>query len=108
LSLAADNWGMVRPLRFVRPKAIVEVTTRTVQGRLPLRPPPELTDITPGVIGKAQHMYGMAIRVGLTERSPSRSNGHPFTVHQGAHVKYAAHYAEPMIEARACWRLSWM
>ena len=40
---------------------MVEVTTRTMQGRLLLRPSPELTEIILGIIGKAQDMYGMAI-----------------------------------------------
>jgi hypothetical protein len=52
---------MARPLRFVPPDSIVEVTTRTMQGRLLLRPSPELTEIILGIIGKAQDMYGMAI-----------------------------------------------
>jgi hypothetical protein len=41
--------------------ALVEVTTRTIQGRLLLKPSPELTEIILGVIGKAQCLYGMAI-----------------------------------------------
>jgi hypothetical protein len=40
---------------------MVEVTTRTMQGRLLLKPSPELTDIILGIIAKAQNMYGMAI-----------------------------------------------
>ena len=52
---------MPRPLRFVPPGSLVEITTRTIQGRLLLRPSPELTDIILGVIGKAQSLYGMAI-----------------------------------------------
>jgi hypothetical protein len=52
---------MPRPLRFVPEKSIVEVTTRTFQGRLLLRPSPELTDIVLGIIGKAQALYGMTI-----------------------------------------------
>jgi hypothetical protein len=52
---------MARPLRFVPANALVEITTRTIQGRLLLRPSPELTDIILGVIGKAQGLYGMAI-----------------------------------------------
>ena len=32
-----------------------------MQGRLLLRPSPELTEIILGIIGKAQDMYGMAI-----------------------------------------------
>jgi hypothetical protein len=53
----ADNRGMARPLRFVPPNSIVEVTTRTMQGRLLLRPSPELTEIILGIIGKAQNMH---------------------------------------------------
>ena len=53
--------GMPRPLRFVPPNSLVEVTTRTFQGRLLLRPSPELTDIVLGIIGKAQTLYGMTI-----------------------------------------------
>jgi hypothetical protein len=54
---------MPRPLRFVPANAIVEVTTRTLQGRLLLRPSPELTDIILGVIGKAQDLYKMSIQL---------------------------------------------
>ena len=61
MSGVADNRGMARPLRFVPPNSIVEVTTRTMQGRLLLRPSPELTEIILGILGKAQDMYGMAI-----------------------------------------------
>jgi hypothetical protein len=52
---------MPRPLRFVPANSLVEVTARTLQGRLLLRPSPELTDIIPGVIGKAQDLYKMSI-----------------------------------------------
>ena len=52
---------MPRPLRFVPTNSLVEVTTRTVQGRLLLRPSPELADIILGVIGKAQDIYKMSI-----------------------------------------------
>jgi REP element-mobilizing transposase RayT len=52
---------MPRPLRFVPAGSLVEITTRTIQSRLLLRPSPELTDIILGVIGKAQDLYGMAI-----------------------------------------------
>jgi hypothetical protein len=52
---------MARTLRFVPANALVEVTTRTIQGRLLLRPSPELTEIILGVIGKTQSLYGMAI-----------------------------------------------
>src|SRR5512136_889713 len=52
---------MPRPLRFVPENSLVEITTRTFQGRLLLRPSPELTDIILGIIGKAQALYGMTI-----------------------------------------------
>ena len=52
---------MPRPLRFVPEKSLVEITTRTLQGRLLLRPSPDLTDIILGVIGKAQALYDMTI-----------------------------------------------
>jgi hypothetical protein len=52
---------MSRPLRFVPEHALVEITTRTFQGRLLLRPCPELTDIILGIIGKAQALYSMTI-----------------------------------------------
>jgi hypothetical protein len=52
---------MPRPLRFVPAGSLVEITTRTIQSRLLLKPSPELTDIVLGVIGKAQSLYGMAI-----------------------------------------------
>ena len=45
----------MRPLRlFPEGGALVEVTTRTVQGRPLLRPTPELWDIILGVLGRAQ------------------------------------------------------
>ncbi len=52
---------MPRPLRFVPEHRLVEITTRTLQGRLLFKPSPELTDIILGVIGKAQALYGMTI-----------------------------------------------
>jgi hypothetical protein len=52
---------MPRPLRFIPEHSIVEITTRTLQGRLLLKPSPELTDIILGIIGKAQALYGMTI-----------------------------------------------
>jgi len=44
---------MPRPLRFVPAGSLVEVTTRTIQGRLLLKPSPELTEIILGVYGAA-------------------------------------------------------
>ena len=53
--------SMPRPLRFVPENGLVEITTRTLQGRLLLRPSPELNDLILGVIGRAQDRYGMII-----------------------------------------------
>ena len=52
---------MPRPLRFVPNGALVEITTRTMQGRLLLRPSSELSNIILGVIGKAQSLYPVDI-----------------------------------------------
>jgi len=52
---------MSRPLRFIPEHSLVEITTRTLQGRLLLKPSPELNDLILGVIGKAQHDYKMVI-----------------------------------------------
>jgi hypothetical protein len=52
---------MPRPLRFVPEHALVEITTRTLHGRLLLKPSPELTDLILGIVGKAQALYGMTI-----------------------------------------------
>jgi hypothetical protein len=40
---------------------MVEITTRTLHGRLLLKPSPELTDLVLGIVGKAQALYGMTI-----------------------------------------------
>jgi hypothetical protein len=53
--------GMPRPLRFIPEHALVETTTRTLHGRLLLKPSPELTELVLGIIGKAQTLYGMTI-----------------------------------------------
>ncbi len=53
---------MPRRLRFVPPGgALVEVTCRTLQARLLLRPSPLLREITLGVLGRAQRQTGVAI-----------------------------------------------
>jgi hypothetical protein len=57
----AENRRMARPLRFVPAGSLVEVTTRTIHGRLLLKPSPELNDVVLGVIGKAQALYRMAM-----------------------------------------------
>ncbi len=51
----------MRPLRFIPENALVEITTRTLHGRLLLTPSPALTDLLLGVIGKAQLTYAMTI-----------------------------------------------
>jgi len=53
---------MSRKLRFVPDGgALVEVTCRTIQGRLLLRPSPQLNDILLGVLGRAQAFYPLEI-----------------------------------------------
>jgi REP element-mobilizing transposase RayT len=52
---------MSRPLRFIPDHSLIEITTRTLQGRLLLRPSPELNDFILGVIGKAQDTYKMTV-----------------------------------------------
>jgi len=54
--------GMSRHLRFVPDGgALVEVTCRTIQGRLLLRPSPQLNDIVLGVLGRAQDRYPVEV-----------------------------------------------
>jgi hypothetical protein len=53
---------MGRKLRYIPDGgALVEVTCRTLQGRLLLRPSPELDDITAGILGRAQRLYPVDI-----------------------------------------------
>jgi len=52
---------MPRLLRYFQPGSLVEVTTRTFQGRLLLRPGAALTEIIHGVLGRAQTLYGLPI-----------------------------------------------
>lgn len=53
---------MGRRIRHVPPGgALVEVTCRTIQGRLLLRPAPALDEILIGTIGRAQRRYGVVI-----------------------------------------------
>jgi hypothetical protein len=54
--------GMSRHLRFVPDGgALVEVTCRTIQGRLLLRPSQQLNDIILGVLGRAQNHYPVEV-----------------------------------------------
>lgn len=53
---------MPRRLRFIPPEgSVVEVTTRTLQGRLLLRPSPRLNSVILGVLGRAQRLYEVRI-----------------------------------------------
>jgi REP element-mobilizing transposase RayT len=53
--------GMARRLRFIPPGSLVEVTCRTVQGRLLLRPTPTLRELTLGVLARAARLYPVEI-----------------------------------------------
>ena len=52
---------MGRDPRHVPADRLVEVTTRTMQSRLLLRPSRELNEIIIGILGRAQGMYGMRV-----------------------------------------------
>ena len=53
---------MSRKLRFIPDGgAVVEATSRTIQGRLLLRPSPQLNEIVIGVLGRAQRLYPLEI-----------------------------------------------
>jgi REP element-mobilizing transposase RayT len=52
---------MARPLRRIRPKKLVEITCRTMQGRFLLKPSPELNRRVVGVLGRAQRQTGLAL-----------------------------------------------
>jgi REP element-mobilizing transposase RayT len=52
---------MARPLRFVPPASLVEVTCRTVQGRFLLRPSRDLNEIVVGILARAARRYRMRV-----------------------------------------------
>ena len=53
---------MGRPVRFLPPECpLVEVTCRTLQGRLLLRPSPKLNAIIRGVLARAARLYAMPV-----------------------------------------------
>jgi hypothetical protein len=57
---------MPRSLRYVpAPGTLVEVTTRTIQGRLLLRPTPATNQAVLGVLGRAQQIYGMVVHLAV-------------------------------------------
>jgi hypothetical protein len=52
---------MRKPRYILKPGSLVEVTTRTLQGRLLMVPEPTLNDIILGVLGRAQRLYPVQI-----------------------------------------------
>ena len=52
--VAGRDTCMPRPLRFIPEHSLVEITTRTIQGRLLLKPSPELNELILGIIGRRQ------------------------------------------------------
>jgi REP element-mobilizing transposase RayT len=52
---------MARRLRFIPPGSLVEVSCRTVHGRLLLRPSPILRDLTLGILARAARLYPVEI-----------------------------------------------
>ena len=53
---------MSRKLRHIPTGgSLVEVTCRTIQGRLLMRPSPLLNDIILGVLGRAQRLYPLEV-----------------------------------------------
>jgi len=52
---------MGRRVRFVPEGSLLEVTCRTVQSRLLLRPSANLNRIVLGILGRAQRLYGLRI-----------------------------------------------
>jgi REP element-mobilizing transposase RayT len=52
---------MARRLRYIPPNSVVEVTTRTIQGRFLLRPSPELNALILGIIGRALTRYAVQV-----------------------------------------------
>ena len=76
---------MPRPLRFIPADSLVEITTRTLQGRLLLRPSPELTDLILGVIGKAQDTYKLTIHAFIVVSTHAHLLVSPTSAQQLAH-----------------------
>jgi REP element-mobilizing transposase RayT len=52
---------MAREIRFIPQGSLVEITTRTFQGRFLLHPSKQVRDVVLGVIGRAQKIYGVVI-----------------------------------------------
>jgi len=54
--------GVSRPIRYVpEAQTLLEVTVRTLQGRLLLRPSAALNEIILGILSRAQETYGVKI-----------------------------------------------
>jgi hypothetical protein len=51
----------MRPLRYIPSGLVVEVTSRTIQGRLLLRPSPQVNDIILGVLGRALALFDVKV-----------------------------------------------
>lgn len=49
--------GMGRRLRFLAPGGLVEVTSRTIHGRLLIQPTPRIADLCHGVLARAARLY---------------------------------------------------
>lgn len=64
-----------RRLRYVPERSFVEITTRTQQGRFQLRPSPRANDIILGVLGRAERLCGVILRLRVPGRPPP-SVGH--------------------------------
>ena len=52
---------MSRRLRFIPAESLVEVTSRTIQGRLLLQPSPQIADLCRGVLARAARLYPVEI-----------------------------------------------
>jgi hypothetical protein len=52
---------MGRPLRRFAPGAVIEITTRTIQGRFLLRPSRKLIAVLHGILGRALALYGVRL-----------------------------------------------
>ncbi len=57
---------MPRLLRYCEPGKLIEVTTRTLQGRLLMRPSPAFNEIFLGTLGRAQALYELDIHAFAT------------------------------------------
>src|SRR4029077_16970107 len=54
--------GCMRKLRHVpRPRTLVSITNRTIQGRYLLTPGPSFNDLFLGILGRTQRLHKMAI-----------------------------------------------